>query len=259
MPNPSELERQTEQIPMTDADITGIESRCAAATPGPWVWDVELPKRAPEGFVELTSGGYYVLTSELDSNGMPFILGSPADFSFVAHSRTDLPRMLAEVQRLRAAIAEHHGQKADDRCIGDDDRLYQAAGLSPCDRRVGDQAAMLENCRRFIEQRTEGGGWPTYRELEKERDQLRVKVQRILATDQARFLAHAYLPATWEYDVIQVVKEKEREACIAELLQLEKTVSDWADTDGPESVAAIKSSTYHNSIERLRNRGKEEI
>lgn len=72
----------------------------------------------------------------------------------------------AEVERLRGAIAEHHRQKADDRCVEDDDRLYAAAGLPPCDRRVGDKAAMLENCRRFIERRCQGGKWPSYVELE---------------------------------------------------------------------------------------------
>ena len=36
-----------------------------------------------------------------------------------------------ERNQLRAAIAEHHAQKADDRCIEDDDRLYAAAGLPP--------------------------------------------------------------------------------------------------------------------------------
>ena len=69
---------------------------------------------------------------------------------------------------LRAAIAVHHGQKADDRCIEDDDKLYAAAGLPPCDRRVGDKEAMLANCRRFIENRCEGGHWPSYADLEKE-------------------------------------------------------------------------------------------
>ena len=88
---------------------------------------------------------------------------------FAAHARADVPWLLAEVgrlqdsltalekfareeihakttrlgealqreYRLKLAILDHHDQKADDRCIEDDDRLYAAAGLSPCDRRVG--------------------------------------------------------------------------------------------------------------------------
>ena len=43
--------------------------------------------------------------------------------------------------KLFLAVNEHHDQKADDRCIEDDDKLYAAAGLPPCDRRVGDKAA----------------------------------------------------------------------------------------------------------------------
>lgn len=72
------------------------------------------------------------------------------------------------LESLYAAIYEHHSQKADDRCIEDDDRLYAAAGLPPCDRRVGDKAAMIVNCARFIENRCQGGGWATYAELERQ-------------------------------------------------------------------------------------------
>jgi hypothetical protein len=82
-----------------------------------------------------------------------------------------------EVDRLRAAIITHRSQKADDRCIEDDDRLYDALGDGiKCDRRVGDKDAMLASCRRFIERRCEGGGWPTYAELEAERDATRTSL-----------------------------------------------------------------------------------
>lgn len=77
-------------------------------------------------------------------------------------------RLTAERDQLRGAITEHHRQKADDRCIEDDDKLYAAAGLPPVDRRVGDKFAMLQNCPRFIERRCEGGHWPSYRELEEQ-------------------------------------------------------------------------------------------
>lgn len=68
---------------------------------------------------------------------------------------------------LKTAIQKHRSQKADDRCVEDDDELYAALsdGIK-CDRKVGDKVAMLENCARFIERRCEGGGWPTYQELE---------------------------------------------------------------------------------------------
>ena len=58
-------------------------------------------------------------------------------------------------------------QKADDRCWMDDQDLYLRLGDGQAgDNRVGDKAAMLENCARFIERRCLGGHWPTYVELE---------------------------------------------------------------------------------------------
>lgn len=74
-----------------------------------------------------------------------------------------------------SAVKEHHSQKADDRCWMDDDKLYAACGLRAVDRRVGDKQAMLENCKRFIDRRYEGGHWPTYAELEAEVARLKAK------------------------------------------------------------------------------------
>lgn len=78
-------------------------------------------------------------------------------------------KLKEEIDRLRSAIIKHRAQKADDRCIEDDDELYAALqdGIK-CDRRVGDKLDMLHNCARFIQQRCEGGGWPSYADLERE-------------------------------------------------------------------------------------------
>lgn len=85
--------------------------------------------------------------------------------------------LLAEVERLEAAIKKHHAQKADDRCWMDDDVLYEAAGLPVVDRHVGDKAAMLANCERFLNNRCEGGRWPSYAELEKKINGLELHVE----------------------------------------------------------------------------------
>lgn len=78
-----------------------------------------------------------------------------------------LETLFARVDALEAAIKAHRDQKADDRCIEDDDRLYAVLGDGIlCDRRVGSKEEMLHNCARFIDRRTEGGKWPTYAELE---------------------------------------------------------------------------------------------
>jgi len=81
---------------------------------------------------------------------------------------------------LRQAIVTHHAQKADDRCFLDDDKLYVAAGLPPCDRRVGDKAAMLENCKRFLALRCESGGWVSYKDLESELERAAEAIDALL-------------------------------------------------------------------------------
>ena len=88
-------------------------------------------------------------------------------------ARQEAAELRNEAAALKLAIIKHHEQRADDRCIEDDDRLYAAAGLPPCDRRVGSKEEMLANCKRFVEQRCEGGGpWKSYRELEGEINRL---------------------------------------------------------------------------------------
>jgi hypothetical protein len=73
-----------------------------------------------------------------------------------------------ENERLRAAIINHRSQKADDRCWMDDEELYKVLGdCIEADFGVGDKAAMLKNCERFLEQRCVGGNWPSYAELER--------------------------------------------------------------------------------------------
>jgi len=105
----------------------------------------------------------------------------------LVRSWLDVPRLLAEVERLREAIFRHREQKADDRCIEDDDRLYAALGDGiKCDRRVGDKEAMLRNCARFIDRRCEGGGWPSYAELEAENARLQAEVAELRALDEQR-------------------------------------------------------------------------
>ncbi len=81
-------------------------------------------------------------------------------------ARKEIRDLAFRVNVLESAIREHRSQKADDRCIEDDDRLYAALGDGiKCDRRVGCKQDMLKNCARFIERRCEGGQWPSYASL----------------------------------------------------------------------------------------------
>ena len=102
-------------------DLDAITKRCEAATPGPWV----LFERDPEGD-EITTVccpcvdhtvypederephpqaehcGKCVLWSVVDSADGALRHGSG---EFIAHARTDLPALVAEVKRLREALA----------------------------------------------------------------------------------------------------------------------------------------------------------
>jgi len=91
-------------------------------------------------------------------------------------------RFEERIAQLEAAIQTHRDQKADDRCWMDDQALYAVLGDDNLgDNRVGDPAAMLENCKRFIERRCAGGEWPTYAELEARIAQLEKQLRTGLA------------------------------------------------------------------------------
>lgn len=125
----------------------------------------------------------------------------PADFAGLADSfvmlylpeseREKYRAALRQAEEMRKAIIAHRSQKADDRCIEDDDRLYEVLGDGiKCDRRVGSHQEMLANCRRFIENRCERGGWKSYVELEadlaaarEERERLKAELDDTLSFD----------------------------------------------------------------------------
>lgn len=93
-------------------------------------------------------------------------LPRPVGFEDVDRNLVDLAQQAVDtIAWQRKAVMEHHGQKADDRCWQDDDVLYAAFGLPPADHHVGDQDAMLANCRRFITSRTLPGEWQSYASL----------------------------------------------------------------------------------------------
>lgn len=82
-------------------DLQPIKDRLAAATPGPW--EREFTEHIAEDM-------------SLDASYTSFIIGKgvsvgemdmPADCELVAHAPTDLAALVAEVERLRAAIEEH--------------------------------------------------------------------------------------------------------------------------------------------------------
>lgn len=88
---------------------------------------------------------------------------------------------------LEQAIREHRAQKADDRCWEDDQKLYAALGDGDLgDNTTCDPCVMLENCKKFILHRMEGGSWPSYQQLQQEVTLLKAQVQ-LVTSDSALF------------------------------------------------------------------------
>jgi hypothetical protein len=76
---------------LSDAELEAIRQRCEQATPGPW-----------KSFVEgrdHSSGSSFIMTrgEDIELSG-----ATSADQDFIAHARQDIPRLLAEIHRLKA-------------------------------------------------------------------------------------------------------------------------------------------------------------
>lgn len=93
---------------LTDADLDEIEARANAATPGPWdVSDGNEGDWPPRPLWMVTNEAFHNPPADDDTPWIAAELhtGVRDDAEFVAAARTDVPRLLAEVRRLRAALA----------------------------------------------------------------------------------------------------------------------------------------------------------
>lgn len=97
--------------------LAEMRARCDAATPGPWHNYSVNPKTTPEHAIysEWLEGIPEAITSEIAS------LLSPRDAHFIAHARTDVPRLIAALR----AVLDRHKPRYD---------LKTPAGTTPvCD------------------------------------------------------------------------------------------------------------------------------
>ncbi len=84
---------------MTEEELSEIERRCEAARMGPWTSYIEGRDH--------TSGSNIILvgpTAE-PNDDIDIVGATEADQDFIAHARSDVPRLLAEVRRLRTLMA----------------------------------------------------------------------------------------------------------------------------------------------------------
>ena len=76
---------------LTNEELTAIRERVEKATEGPW----RIGKQSPNGLNNIgTMGG--LLTAQTTNEN---------DAVFIAHAREDIPKLLAEIERLREAIS----------------------------------------------------------------------------------------------------------------------------------------------------------
>ncbi len=83
---------------ITPEELDAIEARCASASPGPW-------RSLIEGR-DHWSGSDFIMTGPGDARGEDIEMSGAthADRDFIAAARQDVPRLVAEVRRLRALL-----------------------------------------------------------------------------------------------------------------------------------------------------------
>ena len=94
---------------LDDSELDAIEARCRAATPGPW-WAWVEGREGLGGDSFVGQGGDDEGSSPLRRDlylstyrGVSPV--PPADYDFIAHARQDIPRLVAEIRRLRAGAS----------------------------------------------------------------------------------------------------------------------------------------------------------
>jgi len=78
---------------MTELDLDAIRARAEAATDGPW-------ERYGDGSHEVYCAANFEDTA-YEPPDVTYGSDRPADAEFIAHARTDVPALIAEVERLR--------------------------------------------------------------------------------------------------------------------------------------------------------------
>lgn len=138
---------------MTPAELRAIEERAEAATPGPWseddgnVFSTPLSERRHEIIMRRIHGEDIPHPDHDEPHPMGFVCTTTqetANFDnnadFIAHARTDVPRLVAEVRRLEVVLA------LDREC-----RLLNEAELHRADALVGAATQRAERAEAVVQ------------------------------------------------------------------------------------------------------------
>lgn len=100
---------------MTHDELQAIKARAEAATPGPW--EATLSQTVQIDISGPSLGQRY------EDDGLRVSYVSESDATFIAHARTDVPALVAEVERLQVLVDALMNPKP-----GRDPRYYNEAG-----------------------------------------------------------------------------------------------------------------------------------
>ncbi len=94
----------TDPAPISDDELDQIEQRASGASPAPWQAFIEARDHiAGDDFIRI--GGLDDVQPDMYVQhylGASSVRVPAADLDFIAHARQDIPRLVAEIRRLRA-------------------------------------------------------------------------------------------------------------------------------------------------------------
>ncbi|MEV6678307.1 hypothetical protein AB0N09_15830 [Streptomyces erythrochromogenes] len=99
---------------VSEEELSAIERRVSAATPGPWVgWMETRQGLGGSSFIQISSDAEEDDEIHLTRTHAGHTITGPdaqtdADIDFIASARQDVPRLVDEIRRLRAALERAH-------------------------------------------------------------------------------------------------------------------------------------------------------
>ncbi len=94
---------------ISDDELSAMKARVEATTPGPWTPSFEGRDHTSGDSVIFTGDQrieIYIMAGDYKGGGGHF----QADLDFIAHARQDIPRLIAEVERLQKLLRSRSDQ-----------------------------------------------------------------------------------------------------------------------------------------------------
>jgi hypothetical protein len=86
--------------PISDDELNAMDRRAEEALPGPWAWEPNTPKMNGSTWSMRIAGKPGIRF------GVYEYQHGHCNAEFISHARTDVPRLIAEVRRLKAKAGE---------------------------------------------------------------------------------------------------------------------------------------------------------